>query len=138
MAQILREADQVPVADGPDRIVSKGRYTVQFSEPGHAVHQRLVLQRAGQQLKRLPRLVQPPFRQTTLIQRVAAQQMLARGAGGPDAKLDASAELDDGNPVELGQEYRELKARLTNLSVYGGCCGTDRRHVDAIGKYCLA
>jgi len=54
------------------------------------------------------------------------------------AELDASTELDDGNPVELGQEYRELKTRLTNLSVYGGCCGTDHRHVDQIGKYCLA
>lgn len=54
------------------------------------------------------------------------------------AELDASTELDDGNPQELGQEYRELKARLTNLSVYGGCCGTDQRHVDEIGKYCLA
>lgn len=54
------------------------------------------------------------------------------------AELDASTELDDGNPVELGREYQELKTRLTNLSVYGGCCGTDHRHVDEIGKYCLA
>lgn len=50
------------------------------------------------------------------------------------AELDASTELDDGNPLELGQEYRALKTRLPQLKVYGGCCGTDHRHVDQIGR----
>lgn len=54
------------------------------------------------------------------------------------AELDEATELDAGNPQQLGQEYRQLKARLINLSVYGGCCGTDHRHVDQIGKSCLA
>jgi len=50
------------------------------------------------------------------------------------AELDASTELDMGNPDELGQQYRELRLVLPRLSVVGGCCGTDHRHVDAIGR----
>jgi len=49
------------------------------------------------------------------------------------AELDAAKELDDGDPDELGAQYRELGGRLTRLSVLGGCCGTDHRHVAAIG-----
>lgn len=53
------------------------------------------------------------------------------------AELNESETLDDGNPEELGSLYRELKAKLKNLNVLGGCCGTDRRHVEAICKACL-
>jgi S-methylmethionine-dependent homocysteine/selenocysteine methylase len=53
------------------------------------------------------------------------------------AELDEATELDDGNPVELGLQYRELKAKLPQLNVLGGCCGTDHRHVEEIGKVCL-
>lgn len=48
------------------------------------------------------------------------------------AELDEAEELDAGSPSELGQQYRELKAQLINLTVLGGCCGTDRRHIQAI------
>ena len=48
------------------------------------------------------------------------------------AELDEAEELDDGNPVELGTQCRNLKNALPNLSVLGGCCGTDHRHVEAI------
>ncbi|MGH1353040.1 MAG: homocysteine S-methyltransferase family protein [Methyloligellaceae bacterium] len=47
-------------------------------------------------------------------------------------ELDNAEELDDGNPQELAEQYRELKAVLPNLSVVGGCCGTDHRHVGAM------
>jgi S-methylmethionine-dependent homocysteine/selenocysteine methylase len=53
------------------------------------------------------------------------------------AELNESDTLDDGNPEELGNQYRELKAKLKNLNVLGGCCGTDDRHVEAICKACL-
>lgn len=53
------------------------------------------------------------------------------------AELNESETLDDGNPEELGSQYRELKARLRNLNVLGGCCGTDDRHIEAICKACL-
>ncbi|WP_299987890.1 homocysteine S-methyltransferase family protein [uncultured Ruegeria sp.] len=52
------------------------------------------------------------------------------------AELDESEILDDGDPVELGQDYRRLLRVLPNLRVLGGCCGTDHRHVDAMGHAC--
>ena len=48
------------------------------------------------------------------------------------AELDAADELDAGNPEELALEYVALRERLPRLTVLGGCCGTDHRHVDAI------
>jgi len=48
------------------------------------------------------------------------------------AELDEAEELDDGNPVELGAQYKLLKNKLPNLKVLGGCCGTDHRHIEAI------
>ena len=48
------------------------------------------------------------------------------------AELDNAEELDAGDPKELGAQYRALKTMLPNLKVFGGCCGTDHRHVDAI------
>ena len=47
-------------------------------------------------------------------------------------ELDESLDLYEGDPEELGREYRELRGLLRNLSVVGGCCGTDHRHVAAI------
>jgi homocysteine S-methyltransferase len=54
------------------------------------------------------------------------------------AELDASDELDCGDPGELGEDYRALRERLPGLSVLGGCCGTNHRHVEAIGAATLA
>jgi homocysteine S-methyltransferase len=48
------------------------------------------------------------------------------------AELDAMTELDAGNPEALGIQYRALRETLPALSVVGGCCGTDHRHVEAI------
>ena len=53
------------------------------------------------------------------------------------AELDEAAELDDGNPEDLGRQYRELKGKLPQLNVMGGCCGTDHRHVEATCQACL-
>ncbi len=52
------------------------------------------------------------------------------------AELDESTELDDGDPQELGAQYRELRELLPRLTVLGGCCGTDHRHVGAIAHAC--
>ncbi|MGB3668470.1 MAG: homocysteine S-methyltransferase family protein [Phormidesmis sp.] len=50
------------------------------------------------------------------------------------AELDESETLDSGSPQVLGREYAELKQQLHNLTILGGCCGTDSRHVEAICK----
>lgn len=52
------------------------------------------------------------------------------------AELDEATELDDGNPEELAMAYADLCRRLPGLRVLGGCCGTDLRHVAAIGHKC--
>lgn len=48
------------------------------------------------------------------------------------AELDEAADLDAGDPEELGAEYRALKGRLPNARVLGGCCGTDSRHIESV------
>ncbi len=53
------------------------------------------------------------------------------------AELNESAELDDGNPVELGAQYAALRKILPHLNVMGGCCGTDQRHIEQIAVACL-
>ncbi len=54
------------------------------------------------------------------------------------AELDESPDLDAGNPNELGRQYLELREILPSLNVFGGCCGTDLRHVEAICESCLS
>lgn len=48
------------------------------------------------------------------------------------AELDNAEELDDGDPVEFGRLYRRLRERLPQLSIFGGCCGTDHRHMNEV------
>ncbi|MFZ1186712.1 MAG: homocysteine S-methyltransferase family protein [Pseudolabrys sp.] len=43
-----------------------------------------------------------------------------------------------GHPQELGQQYQELRRRSPQLSVLGGCCGTDHRHIVAICNACVS
>jgi S-methylmethionine-dependent homocysteine/selenocysteine methylase len=47
-------------------------------------------------------------------------------------ELDASEELDAGDPADLAERYVTLRRELPELRVLGGCCGTDIRHVTAI------
>jgi S-methylmethionine-dependent homocysteine/selenocysteine methylase len=54
------------------------------------------------------------------------------------AELDAAPELDAGDPIELGAEYRALRRQLPRINVLGGCCGTDHRHVQAICAACIS
>jgi len=48
------------------------------------------------------------------------------------AELDEAEELDSGDPAALARQYQELQTRLPSLTVVGGCCGTDHRHVAEI------
>jgi len=48
------------------------------------------------------------------------------------AELDESEVLDDGDPAELAANYGRLKEAMPWLNVFGGCCGSDLRHVTAI------
>ena len=48
------------------------------------------------------------------------------------AELDEAEDLDAGDPVDLGASHAALRDKLPRLSVLGGCCGTDHRHVAEI------
>jgi S-methylmethionine-dependent homocysteine/selenocysteine methylase len=54
------------------------------------------------------------------------------------AELDEAEELDDGDPHELAAGCAALRASLPNVTVLGGCCGTDERHVAAVASAWVA
>jgi S-methylmethionine-dependent homocysteine/selenocysteine methylase len=79
----------------------------------HPTHFRHLLERGGAWLKRI-------------------RGVRANASKRSHAELNDSPDLDEGSPVELGAEYVDLRRLLPALSVAGGCCGTDHRHVDAL------
>ncbi len=54
------------------------------------------------------------------------------------AELDAAPDLDAGDPIELGGQYRELLRAFPQITVVGGCCGTDHTHVAHICSACAS
>ncbi len=69
------------------------------------------------------------------VQRIRA--LRANASTLSHAELDEAETLDDGNPTELGQMYRNLRETFPHITILGGCCGTDFRHVGAIANACL-
>lgn len=53
------------------------------------------------------------------------------------AELDAMTELDIGDPADLAARHKTLIDRFPQITVLGGCCGTDLRHVTAIAEACI-
>jgi S-methylmethionine-dependent homocysteine/selenocysteine methylase len=53
------------------------------------------------------------------------------------AELETATELDEGDPFELASEYASLVARFPELTILGGCCGTDERHIEQIASACI-
>lgn len=53
-------------------------------------------------------------------------------------ELNDAPDLDAGDPVELGGQYRDLLIRHPQINVLGGCCGTDHRHIECISRACRA
>jgi homocysteine S-methyltransferase len=50
------------------------------------------------------------------------------------AELDEAEVLDDGDVRELANGYRGLVDSMPWLNVFGGCCGSDLRHVTEIAR----
>ncbi len=42
--------------------------------------------------------------------------------------------LEDGDPEELGGQMADLARRFPHVNVWGGCCGTDGRHIGQITR----
>lgn len=47
-------------------------------------------------------------------------------------ELDAMETLDEGDLDLLTHSFEDLRSQLPGLTVVGGCCGTDARHVSAL------
>ena len=54
------------------------------------------------------------------------------------AELDKAVSLDDGDPFELGAQLAELRRRFPHVSILGGCCGTDMRHMKNLAEQAKA
>ncbi len=89
-------------------------YMINCAHPSHFVH---LLREGGQWRERI-------------------RGLRANASKRSHAELDASPDLDAGDPLELGGQYQALRALLPNLTVFGGCCGTDHRHIAAICAAC--
>ena len=50
------------------------------------------------------------------------------------AELDQCEELDAGDPDELARQYESILSTMPWINVFGGCCGTDLRHVSRIAQ----
>jgi S-methylmethionine-dependent homocysteine/selenocysteine methylase len=72
---------------------------------------------------------------TPWVQRIRA--LRANASTLSHAELDEAETLDAGNPVELGQQYRTLRQQFPHITILGGCCGTDLRHIEAVCNACL-
>jgi homocysteine S-methyltransferase len=66
------------------------------------------------------------------------QSIRANASRKSHAELDESPILDTGDPVQLARDYLQLRVQHPQISIVGGCCGTDARHVRAIAGTVLA
>ena len=66
-----------------------------------------------------------PWRERVMATRVNASRL-------SHAELDSADDLDEGDPEALAVDQADLTDRLPALTVLGGCCGTDARHVRAL------
>ncbi len=46
--------------------------------------------------------------------------------------------IEDGDPVELGAQLRDLSERYPHMDIFGGCCGTGHTHLREIAKALVA
>ena len=42
--------------------------------------------------------------------------------------------LEDGDPDELAAQMLDVARRMPHMDIFGGCCGTDERHLSKIAQ----
>lgn len=50
------------------------------------------------------------------------------------AELDEATSLDAGDPEEFAEDYSAIRDHYPWITVLGGCCGTDERHIRAVSS----
>jgi homocysteine S-methyltransferase len=58
--------------------------------------------------------------------------MVANASSCSHTELDEADELDEGDPIELGKQIAAIARQNPSIQVFGGCCGTDMRHLKSI------
>ncbi len=49
------------------------------------------------------------------------------------AELDGSLDLKCSDPVQFAEEMMKLR-RISSMNIFGGCCGTDGRHMEQVAR----
>lgn len=49
------------------------------------------------------------------------------------AELDGSLDLKCSDPVQFAEEMMKLR-RISSMNIFGGCCGTDSRHMEQVAR----
>jgi len=75
----------------------------------------------------------PTHYQAALAGNPRIRSLRANASSCSHEELDNAEVLDDGDPVELGAQFAALLRDSSQLSVVGGYCGTDHRHIEQIG-----
>ena len=77
----------------------------------------------------------------TRLQREKVRGVRANASPLSHAELDEAETLDEGDIDDFGAASMQLGAQVPRLTIRGGCCGTDARHVAAVwaqhGHGCL-
>lgn len=58
--------------------------------------------------------------------------VVANASACSHAELDEAEALDEGDPVQLGREIADVLRNNPAIQVFGGCCGTDMRHLTSM------
>ena len=63
------------------------------------------------------------------------RHLRGNGSNKSHEELDECDAIDNGDPVEYGEIMRRIRKKPTSrVTVYGGCCGTDERHLEETAK----
>lgn len=73
-----------------------------------------------------------PFNQTGLV-RERFLGIQANTSPLSYAELDGSRDLKCSDPEPFAEDMLSLR-RVSNVKIFGGCCGTDGQHMEAVGK----
>ena len=60
--------------------------------------------------------------------------IVANASSCSHAELDEAKELDEGDPHQLGQQIAQIVRDNPSIKVFGGCCGTDMRHLKSMAS----
>ncbi|WP_330387738.1 homocysteine S-methyltransferase family protein [Lacrimispora sphenoides] len=72
-----------------------------------------------------------PFNQNALVHRFRGIQ--ANTSPLSYAELDGSLDLKCSDPEPFAEEMMKLR-RISSMNIYGGCCGTDGRHMEQVAR----